>query len=286
MSIISKLTKSSGLIALALAVQVQAHERFMVPSHTLLSGDKAQAVTVTASISNAIFHPDRPFGDSNTGANVGDLKDLFNMLEHQVIKPNGEVTTDTRWQAFARLSVADVWFKESGTYRIGLVQPEVNMTTFKKIDGTFSRRFGKNPKLPEGVTDVVRRTTSSRIETFISFNAPNLGAVKPTGVGVELGGDTHPNDLFAGETANFQLFYQGKPITQPAKIKVIKAGTRHRNERNEQQLAVAKDGTFNFTPDSAGFYFLAAETMEKVAQPADVDVKHFSLYLTLEVFPE
>ena len=198
------------LLITTLSTTSQAHERFMVPSHTLLSGDKAQAVTITASISNAMFHPDRPFGDS-TGADVGNLKDLFNMLEHQVITPAGKVTNDTRWQAFARQSVADVWLKDSGTYRIGLVQPDVNMTTFKKADGSFSRRFGKNPELPAGITDIVRRTTSSRVETFVSFNSPTHGAVMPTGSGVELGGDTHPNDLFAGETANFQLFLTASP---------------------------------------------------------------------------
>ena len=278
------------IASLFLAIQVQAHERFIVPSHTILSGDKAQAVTVTASISNAIFHPDRPLGDStrvtSNDKNIGELKDLFDILEHQVIRPSGKVTNDIRWQAFARQSVADVWLKESGTYRIGLIQPDVNMTTFKKPDGSFARLFGKSPKLPTGSTNVVRRTTSSRVETFVSFNSPDHGAVLPTGVGIEIGGETHPNDLFSGETANFQLFYRGKPMTIPAKVKIIKAGTRHRNDRNEHTLDVAKDGTFSFTPDSAGFYFLAAETKIDVKQPAQVDVKHFSLYLTLEVFPE
>lgn len=265
---------------------MNAHERFIVPSHTILSGDKPQAVTLTASISNAIFHPDRPLGDSNTGAKVGQLKTLFDLLQHEVILPNGEITHDTRWQAFERLSVADVRLKESGTYRIGLVQPDVHMTTFKKADGTPRRLFGKNHKLPNGATDIVRRTTSSRVETFVSLNSPTMVAVKPTGKGVELSGLTHPNDLFAGETAELQLFFNGKPLTEDVKVKVIKAGTRHRNDRNETSLPVSQNGNFTFTPKSAGYYFLAAETKVKVKQPADVDVKHFSLYVTLEVFPE
>jgi len=263
-----------------------AHERFMVPTHTLLSGDKAQAVTLMASISNDIFHPDRPLGDSDTGADVGDLKNLFKVLQHSVIAPDGSISNNTRWQAFERFSVADVWLKDSGTYRIGLIQPEVPMTTFKKSDGTSGRVFGKNPALPKGATNIVRRTTSSRVETFVSLNSPSTAAVKAIGKGVELAGETHPNDLFVGEKANFQLLFDGKPLTIPTNIKVIKAGTRHRNNRNEVALTANQSGEFTFTPTEAGFYFLAAETSVKVPQPAEFDIKHYSLYLTLEVFPE
>ena len=288
MSLIMNTIKMAGWTALGalLACQASAHERYMLPSHTLLSGDKPQSVTVTASISNAIFHPDRPLADSNTGADVGDLKDLFAILQHQVIAPNGKVSDNTKWQAFARMSVADIKLEDSGTYRIGLVQPDVAMTTFTKADGTPWRVFGKAPKLPEGATNIVRRTTSSRVEAFVSLNSPTDTALKATGVGVELAGESHPNDIFAGEKVSFQLLFNGKPLTMPARVKLIKAGTRHRNDRNEQIIKVGADGKFGFTPSEAGFYFLSAETKVKVPQPADVDIKHYSLYLSLEVFPE
>lgn len=274
------------IIALSSATSVMAHERYIVPSHTLLSGDKAQSVTLMASISNAIFHPDRPLGDSNTGAEVGDLKTLFSLLEHSVIDPQGNITNSTRWQAFARMSVADVALTESGTYRIGLNQPDVHMTTFKKADGTPWRLFGANAKLPEGATNIVRRTTSSRVETFVTFNKTTQQAVNPTGVGVELAGDMHPNDLFANEQVNFQLYFNGKSLTKDVNVKLIKAGTRHRNNRAEQKIAVNDKGEISFTPAQAGFYFLGVETHLNTPDDEKVDVKHFSLYLTLEVFPE
>lgn len=276
----------SYILSLSFVSICNAHERFIMPSHTLLSGDKAQFVTLTASISNDIFHPDRPLGDSNTGADVGKLKALFQMLKHTMIQPNGEVTTGIHWQAFARLSAADVKIKEPGTYRIGLIQPDAYMTTFKKTDGTPWRLFGKKPSIPDGATDIVRRTTSSRVETFVTLNSTTKAAVNPTGNGVELAGETHPNDLYENETANFQLFYNGKPLKNNANVKVIKAGTRHRNNRDEQIMKIDENGQFSFTPTTAGFYFLAAETAIKIPEPNDVDIKHFSLYLTLEVFPE
>lgn len=274
------------LVGLSTSTPIFAHERFIVPSHTLLSGDKPQTVTLTASISNAIFHPDKPFGDSNTGADVGKLKNLFNTLEHTVIDPKGNTTNTTRWQAFSRMSVADVALNTSGTYRIGLNQPDVFMTTFTKADGTPSRIFGPEPNIPQGATNIIRRTTSSRVETFVTLNSTSLAAVTPTGNGVEIAGESHPNDLFVNEEANFQLFYHGKPLTDNARVKLIKAGTRHRNNRDERKIAITNQGEISFTPEQAGFYYLAVETMFKAPNDENIDVKHYSLYLSLEVFPE
>jgi len=282
---ITALFISTALSVLCTPV-IHAHEQFVVPSHTLLSGDKTQSVTLMASISNAIFHPDRPLGDSNTGADVGDLKNLFDALEHTVITPSGEVTTNLHWQAFARLSVADVALKESGTYRIGFVQPDLYMTTFKKANGAPARVFGPSPTIPNDATNIVYRTTSSRIETFVTLNSTSQKALMPTGKGIELSGETHPNDLFANETANFQLLFNGQPLQNDVHLKVIKSGTRHRNNRDEKNIAVDKNGRFNFTPTEAGFYFLAAGMAIKTPDIKGVDVKHYSLYLTLEVFPE
>lgn len=288
MTFITRTTKLliTALVVTFVSTSVIAHERFIVPSHTLLSGDKPQSITLTASISNAIFHPDRPLGDSNTGADVGDLKKLFNILEHTVITPNGDINKGTKWQAFARMSVADVVLKDSGTYRIGLNQPDVHMTTFKKADGTPWRLFGTSPELPKGATDIVRRTTSSRVETFVTLNSNSDLAVKPTGNGVELAGETHPNDLFTNEPISFQLFFNGKPLTDNVNVKLIKSGTRHRNNRDEQKIEVSKEGKIDLHFTEAGFYFLGAETMIKTPEDDQVDVKHFSLYLTLEVLPE
>lgn len=288
MTFITRTTKLliTALVVTFVSTSVIAHERFIVPSHTLLSGDKPQSITLTASISNAIFHPDRPLGDSNTGADVGDLKKLFNILEHTVINPNGDINKGTKWQAFARMSVADVVLKDSGTYRIGLNQPDVHMTTFKKADGTPWRLFGTSPELPKGATDIVRRTTSSRVETFVTLNSNSDLAVKPTGNGVELAGETHPNDLFTNEPISFQLFFNGKPLTDNVNVKLIKSGTRHRNNRDEQKIEVSKEGKIDLHFTEAGFYFLGAETMIKTPEDDQVDVKHFSLYLTLEVLPE
>ena len=269
-----------------LSLSAIAHERFMLPTHTLLSGDKQQYVTLTTSISNDIFHPDKPFGDNGKGVQVTALKTLFSMLQPVVIQPDGHADNSMSWQAFQRMSIADTKLSDDGTYRVSLVQPEIAMTTFTRENGAPGRVFGLGAKLPENVTDIVRRSTTSRVETFISLNAPDFTSLKPIGSGLELGGKTHPNDLFVDEKVNFQLLFNGQPIKQKGQIKLIKGGTRHRNDRSEKLLEIDPKGHFTFTPKEAGFYFLVAKTQTTPQQPSTFDIQHFSLYLTLEVFAQ
>lgn len=276
----------SALYLITLSYGAIAHERFIVPSHTLLSGDTSQYVTLTASISNDIFHPDRPLGDSGKGVDVGSLKQLFDILRTETASPTGKIENNVEWLAFQRLSVADIQLKSSGTYRISIIQPDVSMTTYTTAKGDYGRKFGINPELPADISNIVRRTTSSSVETYISLNEPNTKALTIKAKGLSLGGSTHPNDLFAGEEVNFSLFFNGKPLEQKAKAKLIKAGTRHRNDRGEKTLVINKNGEVRFTPETAGFYYFIVETENQISQPADVDVKHHSLYATLEVFPE
>ncbi|GGP59408.1 DUF4198 domain-containing protein [Shewanella saliphila] len=270
--------------AMGISSMASAHERFVLPSHTVLSSESTQFVTLTSSISNDIFHPDRPLGNNEKGIDSGELAPLFNVLQTKVTSPDGQLTDSIQWQAFHRLSVADVELQKTGTYRIAIVQPDIAMTTYKDAKQAYQRKFGKNPTLPSDATDIVRRTTASSVATYISLNQPSKLA--PTGSGLELSGDTHPNDLFVAESASFQLLFDGKPSDENTLVKVIKGGTRHRNYRAETIVQLDKEGRFEWTPAESGFYLLVAEKEVKVQQPAEVDVKHFSLNLTLEVFAE
>lgn len=65
---------------------------------------------------------------------------------------------------------------------------------------------------------------------------PPLGAAGPgfdlSPAGTELGDlpETHPNDLFARETATFRLLIDGEPAAS-ARIEVVPGGMRYRTRR-------------------------------------------------------
>lgn len=273
-------------LGLLFVATVQAHDRYIVPSHTVLSGEKAAGVTLTASISNDIFHPDRPLGDNGRGAVPESLQAYFQRMKTVVVQPDGRIDAAFSLQAFQRFSAGDLRLEQDGTYRISLVHESSPMVTFTKADGTFGRAFGKDAAVPAGATNVVRKATASRVETFVTRNAPNTRALQPTGAGLELGGATHPNDLFVKEPAAFQLFLHGKPPGKPVTVTLVRGGTRHRNQRHKMELETDAQGRFQVVFPEAGFYLLQAEIM--VPGPADSGLQEAwdSLFVSLEVFPE
>ena len=74
--------------------------------------------------------------------------------------------------------------------------------------------------------------TSNRMEVFVTSGAPSTEVLAPTGQGLELKPVTHPNDLFAGEAADFVFLLDGKPAAD-VEISVIPGGNRYRDELGE-----------------------------------------------------
>lgn len=271
------------MLATAASVNAYAHGRYILPTHTILSGEKAQQVTFSASISNDVFRHDMPLGDSGNGNVSGQLKEIFKRLNYVVIGPDGKKTS-MDWHAYARQSIADLTLEKSGTYQIAIEQPALIMTTFKKEDGKRGRVFG-DTQPPKNATDIAKREVSAKVVTYVSYNKPNKTALTPTGKGLELSGDSHPNDLFVNEEGHFQLLLNGEGASD-IKLSITRAGTKHRNQREEVNIATNKDGTFNHKFSEAGFYLLEAKKEIKASPDAAIQTYHHSLYITLEVFPE
>ena len=272
-------------IAAMLCSSTFAHDRYILPSHTVLSGDAPQSVTFSSSISNDVFHPDRALGDNGKGVQHERLKGLFAVLDTVAILPNGEKQAMS-WQAFTRQSVADLQLTKSGTYRVCIVQPQTKLVTFTKADGSHGRVYGGKGTIPTDASDIVRRTTSTRVETYVTLNEPNQDAFKPMGQGLELTGDKHPNDLFTNEATSFQLVYNGKPVGADVEVTLVRGGTRHRNARVPHALKTNSDGVFEVTFNEPGFYLLHSSHTQDGAEGSDVDKHHNILFVTLEVFPE
>ncbi len=279
-----KLVNAILLIAVMLyTVNSSAHSRYLLPSHTVLSGEETQFVTLSASISNDIFHHDMPLGDDGNGRVVDPLKTMFKQLNYIVTEPDGQ-TKQMDWYAFARHSVADLELKKSGTYKVVIEQPALLMTTFKEEDGNPGRVFGEM-HIPKGATDIVKRQINGKVVSYVTYNKPNKTALTPTGNGLELSGESHPNDLFVNEEGTFRLLLNGQAASD-VQIYMTKAGTKHRNQREKLGLITDKNGNFNINLSEPGFYLLEAELEMPAKLGSSIDYFTYSLYVTFEVFPE
>ncbi|WP_101674934.1 DUF4198 domain-containing protein [Alloalcanivorax mobilis] len=266
--------KPSSIAAALLALLVltpaaQAHKRWLLPSHTVVS--EAQWITVDTSSSNDIFFVDKPFplqGLSVTG-------------------PDGKpAATDNLLQGHRR-SVFDVNLAAPGTYRITLMRPLT--VAIYELNGERQHQRGQDPQslrnaLPKGASKMRLAEVTSHLETFATVGAPSDTALKPTNKGLELVPATHPNDLYAGETARFRFLMEGKPAAG-IEVSVMPEGTRYRDQQQEWTVKGDDNGEISLTWPRAGRYYLEATYSDELAAHPDVDNRRIQYMGTFEVLP-
>jgi uncharacterized GH25 family protein len=234
------------LTAVALAALItgaaHAHRAWIVPSATVVSGDKAW-VTFDGAISNNLFYADH-----------------VAMAPEQIkaYAPDGsEVKIENAAKGKYR-TMFDIELKQKGTYRIANASSGLNATykegaETKRWRGTMAEYVAQGiDKKPE-----VKLTASNRrVETFVTNGAPS--EIKSSGRGLELVPVTHPNDLYAGEEVSFKMLNDGKPAAN-VEIVLVQGADRYRDEPGELKLKTGADGVFKMKADQAGMYWLEAE---------------------------
>lgn len=303
-----KRTLCATLTFALISSQAWGHSRWLVPTHTILSGEDPEMVAVDMSISNDIFHPDFAFGGlpvASVAALLAGEKDavktpppntrgaivyaLMSTTKVAVTQPDGSVTNDTPLINFGRKSTAAFTLNQSGTYRVNVTQDPIYFTKFKHADGRPGREFGERHQvetfLPEGAKDISVLKLINRVETYVTRNGLNKTALAPSGKGLEILFDGHPNELFVGEDISAKIMLNGKAAPIGTEVKLTRSGTRHRNDREHIVAATDKSGAFSVSIEQSGFYLLEVE-LEREGKGKDADTVVYGLYLTLEVNAE
>ena len=310
-NILRLFNKLSGMLIVIAAITVTpdsfAHSRWIISSHTILSGDDAPFISLDFSISNDIFHADVSYGGKplieqthDTAESVGTkdpkqavrqklMQRMFSSTRLRATFPDGSTDDSLPIVNLGRKSASAIQLQRPGTYRFNVIQNPVDITLYQHADGTPGREFGllKDTKslLPEGAGNIKTLRIHNRVETYVTRNDLTAKSLEATGDGLELIMLTHPNELFAGETASFKLSLNGKPPGETVTIKLTRNDTRYRNERNTLEITTKKTGEFEIPWQQAGLYLLEAE-VEVKAKNKVFDSEVFSLYATLEVNPE
>ena len=264
------LLKRLGLITLAALIAptfAQAHKAWLLPSQTVLTPN--QWITVDAAVSNDLFY--------------------FNHVPLQLDKlvitaPDGSMLAPVSPHTGKYRSVFDLELKQIGTYRLAIVNKGLNASWKengepKRWRGT-AERFAA--EVPAKAQDLQVGEMHGRIETFVSAGAPSSEKLKATNSGLELIPSTHPNDLFAGESASFQFLLDGKPIVG-LDVHVVPGGTRYRDQQNDVTVKTDAQGKFSTVWPSAGMYWLEAVHQDEKGSTAGIKNRRVSYVATLEV---
>lgn len=301
----NRLLKWTALaLAVTLPLSAQAHRAWMLPSATVLSGEEPW-ITVDAAVSNDLFYFEHfplqlegvgkplallPRGPQAAPATAqGDkpaapapMRRPANKLV--ITAPDGSEVQPQNGAVGRYRSTFDVQLTQKGTYK--LVVANQSLSASWKENGVSHRWMGKLEDLAKHVpakADELRVTQgSNRMEVFVTSGDTTDSVFKPTRVGLELVPVTHPNDLFAGETATFDFLLDGKPAAD-LEVTLIPGGNRYRDATGELNLKTDGKGRLTVTWPAPGMYWLEAELLSDKGVKKPVTHRRAVYSATLEV---
>lgn len=261
--------------ALALAALVpfaaHAHRQWLLPSATVLSGSDPW-VTVDAAVSNDLFYFEHfPLKLDNLSVSA----------------PDGSPAKVENANTGRYRSTFDVHLTQPGTYKMAVVNHGV-LASYK--ENGQPRRYrgsadGLAKAVPANAQELKITQSDTRLETFVTAGKPTTQVFKTTGRGLELVPSTHPNDLFAGEPANFQLLLDGKPAAN-VEVEVVPGGNRYRDQLGAFKLNTDAEGRFAVKWPTPGMYWIEAEVRDDKASIPRAAERRAAYMATFEVLPQ
>ena len=263
-------TKLAGVLLLALAPGVGLAARaWLLPSQTVLARSGGW-VTVDAAMADDLF-------SFNQGAMPLDA--LI------VTGPDGQPVAGQNLAKGKTRSSVDLELRQAGTYRVA-VADDMIMARWEE-EGKPKRWRGPAADMATGIPATAEKLElqqmQRRVETFVSVGTPS--ELKGSGAGLALVPVTHPNDLYAGETAKFRFLLDGKPAKN-LDVEIIAGGTRYRDSPNEVLLKTDADGAISVKWPAAGMYWIDASVEDESATVPKVKKRRASYNATVEVLTQ
>ena len=248
-----------------------AHKAWLLPSQTVIAGDKP-VITVDAAVSNDLFY------FTHVPLQTAGLV---------ITAPDGSKVEAQNLATGKYRTVFDVAVEQQGTYRIAVVNSGLT-ASWKEGDqpkrwrGT-AARFAS--EVPKDAKELQVMQAGDRREPLGTEGAPSDTVGRTGSVGIELVPVTHPNDMFAGEEASFKLVLDGKPAAG-LEIEIVRGGTRYRNAQDEIKVKTDAAGMFKVTWPEAGMYWLETGTQDDKTSMAQAKQRRLSYVATFEVLPQ
>lgn len=271
---ILKLAVFSAIVGTAFSAS--AHRAWIIPAATVLSSDDPW-VTFDAAISNDIFHPDYH------AMSLDDVK---------AMGPGGKMVELKNTHTGQYRSNFDLHLTQRGTYKVFSASSGLS-ARWETEDGQRRSYPGRGrsytpegfaAEVPEDASNLDIRQTSRRQETFVTAGIPDDTVFAPTDEGLEMVPMTHPNDLYAGETAEFRFLIGGEPAVG-AELEVVAGGMRYRNSQEAITAETNAEGIAEITWPEAGMYWLEASYSDDQAT-APATTRSGSYVATFEVLPQ
>lgn len=243
------LTLLAGAVLGAAAASASAHTPYLVPSD--FAPRAGQTVALDAAFAETFFVPEAAFDDSRFA----------------IVRPDGSTAAPDAVQAMKTRTVAEYTLPAgNGTYRLSTGPRLGALFRTWEIDGRRESSRDAAARIPAGAKVIADFQSLTLAESYVSVGAPDRAALAARGSGLEFVAVTHPDDLYVGESFEFVVQYDGKPLAGQ-KVEVTEAvwtsdrapqvQTLTTDARGHARLALQRTGTFvalsrHRTPAPAG----------------------------------
>jgi hypothetical protein len=218
-------------------------------------------VTVEASFTEHFFIPD-----------VVMKSDTF-----QAVGPDG-VSRPLTPTYFKDLTVMEADTPGDGTWRISSGERVGRTADAALVKGVWVF-FDPEKGAPAG-SSPVKMTSLTKSEVYVSRGKPSDKALAPTGKGLEFHALTHPNEIYAGQDARFELLLDGKPVAGQ-RISIRTTGQEEDDDGTKGPTATTDaQGRFAFKPATPGIY--VAMTRYRVGPMGALPGRSFTYALTFD----
>ncbi len=274
------MTMKKTLLAIALAtlsLHASAHRGWLYPQSTNVDGKEAW-VTIDGAISEGLFDVDHV---------------ALKLDAATVTGPDGVTVPAPKAHQGKQRNSFDLKLDKVGTYKVSLVSNTV-MASYKDAAGETKRFRGAEADflkdVPAKAADLRTVHSHGRLETFVTHTDASAGALKPSGVGLEMVPVTSPTELRAGESFKVRFQLDGKPLPN-FQFSLTPGGVKYRGVLGEQRLTTDAKGDVSVLLPGAGMYWLHAGfpvTNEKGVnlEKGPAQSRRYSYAATLEILPE
>lgn len=272
-----KITKKMALFMLMSGItSVSAAKMYVLPSNTQLSGNE-NWVTFDAAYADDIFIPVH-----------GGIK----LDQVHITAPSGQKAKAENGMEGELRTVFDLKLSEKGTYAVAVESQKIWVKHQPKDAEKHEWWGGTQAELDEKLKDkafvdgiIEIRNYNVRADAFVSLGEPTDNGLKAKDKGFDLDFLTHPNDFYVGETAEFVLKKDGKPLAD-TELKLERASARFLPSRDETTLTTDANGKISIDWKNAGRYVLSIEFKGEKPKDKLKAQQRIRYYATFEVLGE
>jgi uncharacterized GH25 family protein len=250
----------AGALLLAAPTAAMAHMPYLLPN--MFDVGERDHVTVQGSFAEDAFVPE-----------------VVMKSEGFHVRGDGGATPIVAPVYLRDLTVFEAPLAAPGTYRISSGERFGRKgKMYKGADGRWV--IGEGERTPPG-TVLVDVQSMTLAEAYVTRGKPTFEALKPSGKNLELKPLTHPNEIFAGAPARFQLLFEGKPVGG-ATVDLFRAAGVYDGRKKAGEATTDAGGGFSLTPPDPGLYLALIRHRTEAPAGSETPYRSYSYTLTFE----